>query len=38
MHRIFSVQEVTILPNLPWAIKQKFSIECFHIRLLWIEN
>jgi len=30
---MFAVQEVTILLNLPWAIKRKFSIECFYIRL-----
>jgi len=38
MHRTFSVQEVTILLNLPQAIKRKFSIESFYIRLLWLEN
>jgi len=35
---MFSVQEVTIFLNLPQAIKWKFSIGCFHIALLWIEN
>jgi len=35
---MFSVQEVTILLNWLLAIKRKFSIEFFYIRLLWFEN
>jgi len=34
MYRMFSVQEVNILLNLSYAIKRRFSIECFYIRLL----
>jgi len=38
MCRIYSFQEVIVFLNLPQGIKWTFSIECFLIRLLWIEN
>jgi len=37
IQKFFSA-EVTIFLNLPVAIKPKFSIECFYIRLLWFET
>jgi len=38
MYGIFSGQEVAIFLNLPWAIKRRFPVERFYIRLLGIEN
>ena len=38
MYRMFSVQKVTILLNVPYSIQQNFSIECSYIRLLYFEK
>jgi len=38
MYENFSFQEVIILLHLPYAIKQRFSILCCYIRLLWFAN